>query len=62
MALFLDVGTEDTLRIGDTLVTLEYKSGRRARLRIEGSAEVVLERSGKQAQPKEPVTDGRAAQ
>lgn len=62
MALFLDVDTEDTLHVGDTVIKLEAKSGRRARLRIEGPAEVVLERGDKSARHKEPAGDGRAAQ
>lgn len=42
MALFLDVGPNDMLRINDTIVTVERKSGSRARLRILGPAEVEL--------------------
>lgn len=53
MALILDVGPEDTLRIGDTTVVLLKKSGRRSRLRIEGPAEVVMERNA----PPAPVAE-----
>lgn len=60
MALFLDVSTEDILRIGDTLVTLEQKSGKRARIRIEGPAEVELFRpnSQREKQQQPPVVEG----
>lgn len=62
MALFLDVGTDDELRVGSTSIQLVYKSGRRARLRIEGDAEVELVRADRRPAPKEPQDDGRAAQ
>lgn len=42
MALYLDVGPDDVLRIGDTLVAVERKSGSRARLKIVGKSEVEL--------------------
>lgn len=45
MALILDVGPEDVLRIGDTVIRLVKKSGRRSRLRIEGPAEVEMKRA-----------------
>jgi hypothetical protein len=44
MALYLDVGPDDILRIGDTFVALERKSGARARLKIIGKSEVELMR------------------
>jgi hypothetical protein len=44
MALYIDVGLEDVLRIGDTFVALERKSGTRARLKIIGKSEVELMR------------------
>lgn len=47
MALFLDVGTDDVLRIDNSYVTLERKSGTRARLRIISQAEVELMRNAK---------------
>lgn len=59
MALILDVGPEDTLRIGDTTVCLVKKSGRRSRLRIEGPAEVELKRA--EDEPKAEAVDGRPA-
>lgn len=42
MALYLDVGPDDMVRIGSTVVTIERKSGARARLRIIGTDEVEL--------------------
>lgn len=42
MALYLDVGPDDALRLGTTLVYVERKSGTRVRLRIEGDAKVEL--------------------
>lgn len=44
MALYLDIGVGDVLRVGDNLIALERKTGSRARLRIVGTAEVQLER------------------
>ncbi len=51
MALTLDVGPEDTLRIGDTTITVVKKSGRRARLRIESTEEVEMKRMVDEAKP-----------
>lgn len=48
MALFLDVGPDDAIRIGDTYIAIERKSGSRARLRIVGSSEVELIRRARQ--------------
>lgn len=42
MALFIDVGPGDALRVGDSYVTIERKSGARSRLRIVGPEEVEL--------------------
>lgn len=43
MALYLDIGPDDELRVGkDAVITIEYKSGRRARLKITGAAEVEM--------------------
>jgi hypothetical protein len=43
MALWMDVGPEDLLCIGgDTYISVERKSGARARLKIVGKAEVEL--------------------
>lgn len=47
MALFLDVGPEDALRVGESWITVERKSGSRARLRIMSNAEVELIRNAK---------------
>lgn len=48
MALFMDVGPDDVLRIGpDTFVTVERKSGSRSRLRILGNSEVELMRNAR---------------
>lgn len=48
MALWLDVGPDDLLRIGgDMFVSVERKSGSRARLKIMGPAEVELVRNAK---------------
>lgn len=60
MALWLDVGPDDLLRIGDDMyVSVERKSGSRARLKIVGPAEVELTKkrlvNGKPANP--PRTD-----
>lgn len=45
--LYIDLGPDDVVRIGDTYVTLERKSGARSRLRIVGPAEVELMRKAK---------------
>lgn len=43
MALYLDIGPDDELRVGeDAVITIEYKSGRRARLKITGTAKVEM--------------------
>lgn len=48
MALFIDVGPEDVLRIGDdSYISVERKSGSRARLKIIGQSEVELMRKAK---------------
>lgn len=52
MALFIDVGPDDAVRIGeDTYLTLERKSGSRARLRIIGKSEVELMRKARVKHP-----------
>lgn len=54
MALFLDVGPGDVLRIGnDIAVTVEKKSGARARLRIIGPKSVDVELIRKAELPKD---------
>lgn len=45
MALYLDVGPADVLRIGGVTVTVERKTGSRARLRIENADDVRLLRN-----------------
>lgn len=48
MALWLDVGLNDVLRIdGETTVTVERKSGSRVRLKIMGKREVELLRNAR---------------
>ena len=48
MALFLDVGPDDALQIGaDTFITVEQKSGKRARLRIISTRDVELLRKAR---------------
>lgn len=45
MALYLDLGPNDVLRVGeDTFITIEKKSGQRARLRITGTGDVEMKR------------------
>jgi hypothetical protein len=46
MAVFLDVPVGDSVRIGNSTITVEEKSGRRARLRIDTREDVSLERAG----------------
>lgn len=57
MALFLDVGPDDQLRIGDTIVTLERKSGKRARLKIVGPDEVEMTQREPPQPPNGQVVD-----
>ncbi len=61
MSLYLDVGPNDVIQIGSAFVTLERKSGQRARLRIIGPSKVELlrnakhlEKSGPQQEPLNP--------
>lgn len=52
MALFLDAGPGDVIRIGeDTYVSVEKKSGKSARLRIVGTKDVELMRARRAQQP-----------
>lgn len=56
MALYMDVGPEDVLRVGpDTYITIERKSGSRARMRIVGGADIELRRNAKNAIPTPPA-------
>ena len=57
MALFLDIGEDDLLQIGDAFVALERKSGKRARLKITGKSEVTLRKGALRAAPAVPATD-----
>ena len=62
MSLYLDVGTEDVLQLdGNTFITLERKSGQRARLRIISPSKVELLRNAKHLEkagpPNPPAVD-----
>ena len=35
VAMFVDIGTGDTLRVGDMTVRLQFKTGKKARLKID---------------------------
>lgn len=52
--LFIDIGPDDLVRIGDTVVSIERKSGSRARLRIVGPAEVELQKKARLKQATRP--------
>ena len=55
MALFLDASPGDRIIIGGSVVTIEEKSGRRIRFRIDTHADVKHERSDKRAPGEEPA-------
>lgn len=56
MALFLDLSTNDIMHFADgTKITLERKSGTRARLRIEGPGKVELVKGGRDQPDLKPV-------
>jgi hypothetical protein len=55
MALFLDVSPGDRVIIGGTIVTVEEKSGRRIRFRIDTHADVKHERAERRAVGEEPL-------
>jgi hypothetical protein len=57
MSLFLDVGPDDLLQIGDAFLAIERKSGKRARLKITGKSEVKLLKGALRAAPAVPATD-----
>lgn len=63
MALWIDVDINDVLELEDgTMISVEHKSGRRARLKISGDSKVVLRRNGKLSPPPDEVKrDGAAA-
>lgn len=46
MALSIEVLPGERVRIGNTTITIEDKTGRRSRLRIESSEHVSLEKAG----------------
>ncbi len=59
MSLYLDVGPDDLLRIGnDTIIAVERKSGSRARLRITGTAEIELMKRARTVEPPAPDGEG----
>lgn len=62
MALFLDIEPGDTVRIGQSSIVLEAKSGRRARLRIDSTEDVTHSKGGSESTlarsaPTEPAPD-----
>ena len=62
MALFLDLGPDDVLRVGeDTFITIEKKSGQRARLRITGSGDVEMTRKSEDTGQVNEIGYGRAS-
>lgn len=66
MSLFLDASVGDILQVGDTQIEVVYKSGRRARLKITGPADVDLVRASRPAaQPQQNLplehADGRGS-
>ncbi len=60
MAVFLDVPVGDSVRIGNSTITVEEKSGRRARLRIDTREDVSLERAGATSRPPSPAPAAQA--
>lgn len=56
MTFYTDLAPGDMLKIGDTVVVFEKKSGRKARLKILGDAEV---RRLPQPPPEQEHADGR---
>lgn len=56
MALYLSAELGDSVRIGTTMVTLENKSGRRVRLRIDSEEDIEHLRAGEEPaeKPAEP--------
>lgn len=57
MALFLDIGPDDLLQIGDAILVVERKSGKRARLKITGKSEVKLLKNALRPVPAAAVPD-----
>ena len=60
MSLFLDASVGDVLHVGDTQIEVVYKSGRRTRLKITGSAEVELVRQPRPPSPQQTLPLERA--
>ena len=58
MALFLDVSLDDVLRIGATTITVERKSGRKTRLRIDGPDDVKMTKKPDPAEREKADHDG----
>ena len=58
MALFLDVGFDDILRVGGTTITIERKSGRKVRVRLDGPDDVKMTRKPDPAEPEKADHDG----
>lgn len=52
MALFLSVELGDQIRIGSSLITIEQKTGRRIRLRIDSREDVDHKQGGDVASPR----------
>ena len=40
--MFVDIAVGETLTVGDTTVRLQFKSGKKARLRIEAPADLAV--------------------
>lgn len=58
MALFLSVELGDSIRIGRNLVTIEVKSGRRVRLRIDSDDDIEHLRPGEEPASPDPDPPG----
>ena len=58
MALFLDVSVDDILRVGATTITVERKSGRKVRLRLDGPDDVNMTRKPDPAETQKADHDG----
>lgn len=46
--LFMDLATTDALKIGDVIIKLVHKSGKRARLQIEAHPDIKVEKVDKE--------------
>lgn len=56
MALYRELKPGDSLRIGDTVIVAESKSGKATRLRIDTSLEVHQTKAAKASDPPAPAT------